>query len=78
MSMHQSSFHVVGANDVATGIVQYAKRNAASIIVLGAATPGLKLQAFVPTIPIKVAMMAPCTVMLVKDDLPVLSMVEDD
>jgi eukaryotic-like serine/threonine-protein kinase len=78
MSMHQSSFHVVGANDVATGIVQYAKRNAASIIVMGAATHGLKLQAFVPTIPIKVAMMAPCTVMLVKDDLPVLSMVEND
>jgi nucleotide-binding universal stress UspA family protein len=78
MSMHQSSFHVVGASDVATAIVQYAKRNAASIIVMGAATHGLKLQAFVPTIPIKVAMMAPCSVILVKEGLPVLSTADDD
>jgi eukaryotic-like serine/threonine-protein kinase len=78
MSMHQCSFHVVGASDVATAIVQYAKRNAASIIVMGAATHGLKLQAFVPTIPIKVAMMAPCSVILVKEGLPVLSTADDD
>ena len=40
------------------------------MIVMGAATHGLKLQAFKPTIPIKVAMEAPCTVILVKQELP--------
>jgi hypothetical protein len=39
-------------------------------MVLGAATHGLKLQPFIPTIPIKVAMEAPCTVILVKQELP--------
>jgi len=33
---------------------------------MGAATHGLQLQRFVATVPIKVAMHAPCTVMLVK------------
>lgn len=70
MSMHQASFHVLGSGDVAKAIVQYAKRNSVSIIVMGAATHGLALQPIVPTIPVKVAMMAPCTVMLVKEELP--------
>jgi serine/threonine protein kinase len=70
LSMHQVSFHALAANDVATAIVQYAKRNTVSAIVMGAATHGLALQPFVPTIPIKVAMMAPCTVILVKQELP--------
>jgi hypothetical protein len=37
---------------------------------MGAATHGLQLQRFVATVPIKVAMRAPCTVMLVKQDKP--------
>lgn len=73
LSMHQVSFHVLGSGDVATALVQYAKRNTVSIIVMGAATHGLALQPIVPTIPVKVAMMAPCTVMLVKEDAPVLA-----
>jgi nucleotide-binding universal stress UspA family protein len=78
LSQHQVSFHVLGAGDVAGAIVRYASRNAVSIIVMGAATHGLKLQPIVPTIPVKVAMQAPCTVMLVKEDLPVLSGADPD
>ena len=78
LNQHQVSFHVIESDDVAGAIVRYAKRNAASIIVMGAATHGLKLQPIVPTIPVKVAMQAPCTGMLVKADLPVLSGVEPE
>ncbi|MCE9657841.1 MAG: protein kinase [Burkholderiales bacterium] len=78
LRQHQVSFHVLESADVAGAIVRYAKRNTVSIIVMGAATHGLKLQPIVPTIPIKVAMQAPCTVMLVKEDLPVLSGVDPD
>jgi len=78
LGQHQVSFHVLGSGDVAGAIVRYAKRNAVSIIVIGAATHGLKLQPIVPTIPVKVAMQAPCTVMLVKEDLPVLTGADPD
>ena len=37
---------------------------------MGAATHGLKTQRFIATVPIKVAMDAPCTVILVKSALP--------
>lgn len=78
LNQHQVSFHVLGSDDVAGAIVRYAKRNAVSIIVMGAATHGLKLQPIVPTIPVKVAMQAPCTVMLVKEDPPVLTGADPD
>jgi len=78
LSQHQVSFHVLESGDVAGAIVRYAKRNTVSIIVMGAATHGLKFQPVVPTIPVKVAMRAPCTVLLVKEDLPVLAGVEPD
>ncbi|MDO8283652.1 MAG: hypothetical protein Q7T69_01445, partial [Rhodoferax sp.] len=39
-------------------------------IVMGAATHGLMTQRFVATVPIKVAMDAPCTIILVKQSLP--------
>ena len=78
LSQHQVSFHVLESGDVAGAIVRYAKRNTVSIIVMGAATHGLKFQPIVPTIPVKVAMQAPCTVLLVKEDLPVLSGVEPE
>ena len=63
---------------MAGAIVRYAKRNTVSIIVMGAATHGLKFQPIVPTIPVKVAMQAPCTVLLVKEDLPVVAGVDPD
>ena len=70
LSEHQTSYHVLEASDIANAIVRYAEGNNVSIIVMGAATHGLQMQRFVATIPIKVAMDAPCTVILVKQALP--------
>ncbi len=67
---HQTSYHVLEASDVATALVRYAEGNQVSMIVMGAATRGLHMQRFVATVPIKVAMEAPCTVILVKSTLP--------
>ena len=63
---HQQSFHVLEASDVAQALLHYARGNQVSVIVMGAATHGLKTQRFIATVPIKVAMEAPCTVILVK------------
>lgn len=67
---HQTSFHVLESGDVAQALVNYALGNHVSIIVIGAATHGLRMQRFVATVPIKVAMDAPCTVILVKQAQP--------
>jgi eukaryotic-like serine/threonine-protein kinase len=67
---HQASYHVLESGDVAQALVDYAAGNHVSVIVLGAATHGLALQRLVATIPIKVAMRAPCTVILVKQARP--------
>ncbi len=67
---HQMSFHVLESNDVAQALLDYARGNQVSVIVMGAATHGLKTQRFVATVPIKVAMEAPCTIILVKQSLP--------
>ena len=67
---HQVSFHVLEASDVAHALVSYAESNEVSMIIMGAATHGLQIQRFVTTVPIKVAMDAPCTVILVKQDVP--------
>lgn len=66
----QASFHVLESGDVAQAILDYARGNNVSVIVMGAATHGLKTQRFVATVPIKVAMDAPCTIVLVKQSLP--------
>jgi nucleotide-binding universal stress UspA family protein len=50
--------------------VRYAEGNQVNMIIMGAATHGLQMQRFVATVPIKVAMEAPCTVILVKQALP--------
>ena len=55
---------------MAQALLNYAQGNEVSVIVMGAATHGLKTQRFVATVPIKVAMDAPCTVILVKQSLP--------
>jgi nucleotide-binding universal stress UspA family protein len=70
LSNHQTSYHVLESSDVAQAIVRYAEGNHVSMIVMGAATHGLQMQRFVATVPIKVAMDAPCTVILVKQSLP--------
>jgi serine/threonine protein kinase len=70
MPGQQTSFHVLESGDVAQALVNYAAGNHVSLIVMGAATHGLKTQRFVATVPTKVAMDAPCTVILVKQALP--------
>jgi len=70
LSGHQTSYHVLESSDVAQALVRYAQGNHVSMIVMGAATHGIQMQRFVATIPIKVAMAAPCTIVLVKQQLP--------
>lgn len=67
---HQLSFHVLESTDVAQALLRYAEGNKVSLIIMGAATHGLSMQRFVATVPIKVAMHAPCTVVLVKEPAP--------
>lgn len=66
----QASFHVLESSDVADALIKYAQSNHVSMLIMGAATHGLQMQRFIATIPTKVAMQAPCTVMLVKGALP--------
>ena len=63
---HLATFHVLDSADVAQALLNYAEANYVNLIIMGAATHGLQMQRFVATVPIKVAMRAPCTVMLVK------------
>lgn len=67
---HQASFHVLESTDVADALLRYAEGNHVSMIILGAATHGLAFQRLLATVPIRVAMHAPCTVILVKQSLP--------
>lgn len=67
---HQSSFHVLESGDVAEALLAYAKGNQVTMIIMGAATHGLQMQRLIATVPIRVAMDAPCTVVLVKQSLP--------
>lgn len=50
--------------------MRYAEGNRVGLMILGAATHGLQLQRFIDTVPIRVAREAPCTVILVKQQLP--------
>jgi nucleotide-binding universal stress UspA family protein len=70
LSGHQISCHVLESGDVAQALLRYAEGNKVSLIIMGAATHGLSIQRFVATVPIKVAMHAPCTVVLVKEPTP--------
>ncbi|MEI8327469.1 MAG: bifunctional serine/threonine-protein kinase/universal stress protein, partial [Betaproteobacteria bacterium] len=76
LGSHQTSYHVLESGDVAQALVRYAEGNDVSIIVMGAATHGVQMQRFVATVPIKVAMAAPCTVILVKQSLPFEALVD--
>ncbi len=70
LSRHSASYHVLEAGDVAQALVRYAEGNRVGMMILGAATHGLQLQRFIDTVPIRVARDAPCTVILVKQQLP--------
>jgi serine/threonine protein kinase len=76
MPGHQTSYHVLESGDVAQALLNYATGNQVSLIVMGAATHGMKMQRFANTVPIKVAMDAPCTVILVKQALPFERLIE--
>lgn len=65
-----TSFHVLESGDVADALLTYAKGNQVTMIIMGAATHGLQMQRLIATVPIRVAMDAPCTVVLVKQGLP--------
>lgn len=67
---HQASFHVLESGDVAAALLAYARANQVSLMVLGAATHGLALQRWIPTVPARVAAQAPCSVLLVKQATP--------
>ena len=67
---HQAACHVLESSDVARALLGYARSNHVSVIIMGAATHGLKMQRLLATVPIKVTMDAPCTVILVKQALP--------
>ena len=67
---HQTSFHVLESGDVAQALLRYAEGNQVNMIIMGAATHGVQMQRLVATVPIKVAMQASCTVILVKQNLP--------
>jgi serine/threonine protein kinase len=64
------SFHVIESGDVAQALLNYAAGNQVDLLVMGAATHGLKTQRLMATVPVKVAMDAPCTLILVKQALP--------
>lgn len=72
VAAHQVSFHVLEDVDVARALLRYAEHNQVSLIVMGAATHGLQLQRFLATVPIRVAMDAPCSIILVKAQRPYL------
>ncbi len=67
---HQTSFHVLESGDVAQALLRYAEGNQVNMLIMGAATHGVQMQRVVATVPIKVAMAASCTVILVKQGLP--------
>jgi serine/threonine protein kinase len=70
LETHPVSYHVIESGDVARALVEYARANAISLMILGAATHGVKFQRVIATVPVRVAMEAPCSVMLVKQSLP--------
>ena len=70
LTQHQCSFHVLESGDVAEALLRYAQGNQVNVIVMGAATHGVQMQRVIAPVPIKVAMEAPCTVVLVKQTLP--------
>ncbi|MDO4591439.1 MAG: bifunctional serine/threonine-protein kinase/universal stress protein [Comamonadaceae bacterium] len=67
---HGLSFHVLEASDVAQALVRYAQGNHVGVMILGAATHGLQMQRLIATVPMRVVRDAPCTVILVKQQLP--------
>jgi eukaryotic-like serine/threonine-protein kinase len=70
LDAHPVSYHVLEASDVADALMRYASANGVNLMILGAATNGLRFQRLIATVPMRVAMHAPCSLMLVKQSLP--------
>jgi eukaryotic-like serine/threonine-protein kinase len=70
LDAHPVSYHVLEASDVADALMRYASANGVNLMILGAATNGLRFQRLIATVPMRVAMNAPCSLMLVKQSLP--------
>ena len=70
LSERAVSYHAIEAGDTAAALLQYARSNAVDLVIAGAATHGLMLQRLIATIPMRIAMEAPCSVLLVKQGLP--------
>lgn len=70
MAGHGVSYHVLESSDVALALVRYAQGNNVGLLIVGAATHGLQMQRLIATVPMRVARDAPCTVILVKQQLP--------
>jgi nucleotide-binding universal stress UspA family protein len=67
---HGVSYHAIESGDAAQALVRYAEGNHVSLMILGAATHGLQMQRLIATVPMRVARDAPCTVILVKQQVP--------
>lgn len=61
-----TSCHVLEGSGVASTLVRYAESNHVNTIVLGIGNPGNQVQRWANSVAVRVAMLAPCTVMLVK------------
>ena len=72
----QVSYHVLESGDVAQALLAYAEANQVSLIVMGAATHGLAMRRWIPTVPARVAAEANCSVLLVKQGLPFEALAE--
>jgi eukaryotic-like serine/threonine-protein kinase len=75
---HRLSYHVLESSDTGEALLNYARANRTTLMIVGAATHGLKMQRVVATVPVRVAMDAPCSVMLVKQSLPFERLAESD
>lgn len=64
-----TSCHVLEGSGVASTLVRYAESNHVNTIVLGIGNPGNQVQRWANSVAVRVAMLAPCSVMLVKLEL---------
>jgi len=61
-----TSCHVLEGSSVASTLVRYAESNHVNTIILGIGNPGHQVRRWANSIAVRVAMLAPCTVTLVK------------
>ncbi|QKO23028.1 bifunctional serine/threonine-protein kinase/universal stress protein [Rhodoferax sp. BAB1] len=67
---HQTFCHVLVSDDTVQALIAYACEHRVSTIVMGAAAPGREPGRLLATVPVQVAMAAPCTVILAQPTRP--------